>query len=346
MNFKLIVSGSPHIHGDESVKKIMIAVIFALMPAFFVSIYYFGLPVIFVTLVSILSCVVFEYLVQRFFLKGAKTISNYSAILTGLLLAFNLPSNLPFYWVILGAFGAIVLGKMVFGGLGNNPFNPALVGRIFLLISRPVEMTTWPIPKAMWKLDAVTGPTPLGIIKEGVKHGSTIDDITAQPILLSDGSTLEWPSYIDMLFGQMGGSFGEISFIALLIGAIFLIFRKIITWHIPVSFILSAFLLSGVLFLYNPAYYANPLFHIVTGGLMLGACFMATDMVTSPISPWGMIIFGTGCGLLTIIIRVFGAYPEGVSFAILIMNALTPLINRIFKPRKFGDNRDKINLNH
>jgi electron transport complex protein RnfD len=341
MDFKLFVSGSPHIHGDESVKKIMLAVIFALMPAFLVSIYYFGLPVIFVTLVSILSCIVFEYIAQRFFIKGQNTLSNYSAILTGLLLAFNLPSNLPFYWVILGAFGAIVIGKMAFGGLGNNPFNPALVGRIFLLISRPVEMTTWPTAKAMWSLDAVTGPTPLGIIKDGVKNGHTIDQITSQPIMLSDGSTMEWPRYIDMLFGQMGGSFGEISFIALLVGAIFLIFRKVITWHIPVSFILSAFLLAGALYLYNPAYYANPFFHIITGGLMLGACFMATDMVTSPTSPWGRIIFGIGCGVLTIVIRVFGAYPEGVSFAILLMNALTPLINRTIKPRKFGDRRDE-----
>jgi len=336
MTSKLFVSGSPHIHSDESVQKIMLAVIIALMPAFFVSIYYFGLPVIVVTVVSVLSCIVFEYIAQRFFIKSPSTISNCSAILTGLLLALNLPSNLPFYWVILGAFAAIVIGKMAFGGLGSNPFNPALVGRIFLLISRPVEMTTWPVPKAIWSLDAVSGPTPLGIIKDGVKNGQTIDQITSQPIMLSDGSSTEWPTYVDMLFGQMGGSFGEISFIALLVGALFLIFRKVITWHIPVSFILSAFLLSGALFLYNPACYANPFFHIVAGGLMLGACFMATDTVTSPNSKWGMIIFGTGCGVITIIIRVFGAYPEGVSFAILLMNAVTPLINNTFKPKRFG----------
>jgi electron transport complex protein RnfD len=339
MNKPLFVSGSPHIHSDESVKKIMWAVVFALMPALFVSIYYFGLPAIYVTAVSIFSCLIFEYLIQRFFLKGKNTLGNGSAVITGLLLAFNLPSNLPLHWVVLGAFVAIVIGKMAFGGLGRNPFNPALVGRVFLLISKPVEMTTWPMPKLIFSFgaDAITGPTPLGIIKDGVKSGQTIDQITSAPITLSDGSTMELPRYIDMLFGQMGGSFGEISFLALLVGVIFLLFRKVITWHIPVSFILSSFLLAGALYLYNPAYYANPFFHIITGGLMLGACFMATDLVTSPSSPWGMIVFGTGCGILTIIIRVFGAYPEGVSFAILLMNAMTPLINKAFKPKRFGE---------
>jgi len=328
MNLKLFVSGSPHIHGNESVQKIMLAVIFALMPAFLVSVYFFGLPVIIITAVSIVSCVVFEYIIQRFFIKGTKTIPNCSAILTGLLLAFNLPSNLPFYWVILGAFVAIVIGKMVFGGLGNNPFNPALVGRVFLLISRPFEMTTWPVPKPVWNMstDVITGPTPLGIIKEGM-HEQTIEQLIQQGDL---------PTYAQMLFGQMGGSLGEISAIALLIGAIFLIFRRVISWHIPVSFLLSAFLLAGTLHWVDSTAYVNPFFHIVAGGMILGACFMATDPVTSPNSKWGMVIFGTGCGLLTIIIRVFGAYPEGVSFSILIMNAITPLINRTIKPKKFG----------
>jgi electron transport complex protein RnfD len=222
---------------------------------------------------------------------------------------------------------------MSFGGLGSNPFNPSLVGRVFLLISRPVEMTTWPVPSPGTFLpDAVTGPTPLGVMKMLAKENSVsqysdfVDPVTFQ----------EMPSYIQMLFGQMGGSFGEVSFIALLVGAAFLLFRKVITWHIPVSFILSSFVFAGALYWYNPACYANPFFHIITGGLMLGACFMATDMVTSPSSPWGMIVFGTGCGLLTIVIRVFGAYPEGVSFAILLMNALTPLINKTFKPNRFG----------
>ena len=335
MNNQLFVSGSPHVHSDESVKKIMWAVVIALLPALFVSVYYFGLPAILVTVVSILSCLIFEYLIQKFLLKGKNTLGNGSALITGLLLAFNLPSNLPLYWVVVGAFVAIVVGKMAFGGLGNNPFNPALVGRVFLLISRPVEMTSWPVPTPIWSFgaDAVTGPTPLGVMKLLAKEGSVsqyadfVDPITFQ----------EMPNNVQMLVGQMGGSFGEISVIALLIGAIFLLFRKVITWHIPVSFVLSSFLLSGALYLYNPACYANPFFHIITGGLILGAFLMATDMVTSPSSPWGMIVFGTGCGILTIVIRIFGAYPEGVSFAILLMNAFTPLINKAFKPKRFGE---------
>jgi len=338
MNNQLFLSGSPHVHSSESVKKIMWAVVVALLPALLVSVYYFGLPAILVTVVSIFSCLVFEYLIQKFLIKGKNTLGNGSAVITGLLLAFNLPSNLPLHWVVVGAFVAIVIGKMAFGGLGNNPFNPALVGRVFLLISRPVEMTKWAIPKPIWSfgVDAVTGPTPLGVMKMLAKEGSVAQFANSYPT--SDPNILQdMPTYVQMLFGQMGGSFGEISFIALLVGALFLLFRKVITWHIPVSFILSSFLLAGVLFLYDPTCYVNPFFHIVTGGLMLGACFMATDMVTSPVSPWGMIIFGTGCGILTIVIRVFGAYPEGVSFAILLMNAITPLINKAFKPKRFGE---------
>jgi len=335
MNSPLYVSGSPHVHSDESVKKIMWAVVIALLPALFVAVFYFGLPALMVTVVSIVSCLFFEFVVQKYFLKGKSTLGNGSAVITGLLLAFNLPSNLPLHWVVLGAFVGIVIGKMAFGGLGRNPFNPALVGRVFLLISRPVEMTLWPLPKPIWSfgVDAVTGPTPLGVMKQLANEGSVsqyadyVDPVTFQ----------EMPTYVQMLFGQMGGSFGEISCIALLAGAIFLLFRKVITWHIPVSFILSSFLLSGALYLYNPAYYANPFFHLVTGGLVLGAFFMATDMVTSPSSPWGMIVFGTGCGMLTIVIRIYGAYPEGVSFAILLMNAATPLLNKAFKPKRFGE---------
>jgi electron transport complex protein RnfD len=327
MNNRLLqISGSPHVHSGESVKKIMWAVIFALVPAFLVSIYFFGLPVILITAVSIGSCLLFEYLIQRFLLKGESTIGNGSAILTGLLLAFNLPSSLPLHWVVMGSLFAIGVGKMAFGGLGNNPFNPALLGRVFLLISRPVDMTTWPKPSPIWNLgaDMVTGPTPLGILKEGLKNGEKLDAI-------------QLPNYVDMLFGNMGGSFGEVSVIALLLGAGFLFYKKILTWHIPVSFVLSAFIFAWILNLVDPTTYVNPFFHLVTGGLILGAFYMATDMVTSPVSPVGMIIFGVGCGILTILIRVFGAYPEGVSFAILLMNAVTPLINKGFKPKRFGN---------
>ena len=328
MDKLLQVSGSPHVHGNESVKKIMWSVVIALLPALAVSVYYFGLPVLILTLVSIATCMLTEYLIQRFMLKGKVSITDGSAVITGLLLAFNVPSNLPVWILMIGAFVAIAIAKMPFGGLGKNPFNPALVGRVFLLISFPVQMTTWPKPTPVWSFgaaDVITGPTPLGILKEGVKNGQAVNDLVS-----------EMPSYVDMLLGQMGGSFGEVSAIAILIGAIFLLIRKVITWEIPVSFLLTAFLFSGIFYLVDPTTYVNPCFHLVTGGMMLGACFMATDMVTSPTSRGGMLVFGAGCGLLTIIIRLFGAYPEGVSFSILIMNALVPLINKGFKPKTYA----------
>ncbi len=317
MNRLLNVSGSPHVHSDDSVRKIMWSVVLALMPAFVVSIFYFGFPVVILTLVSVGCCVLFEYLIQRFILKVKSTVSDGSAVVTGLLLAFNVPSSLPVWMMVVGALVAIGIAKMPFGGLGHNPFNPALVARVFLLIAFPVAMTTWPTPTPVWSVsDIVTGPTPLGILKEG--------------------GSAELPTYMNMLVGQMGGSFGEVSAIALLIGAVFLLIRKVITWHIPVSFMLTVFLFSGLFWLIDPTQYANPFFHLLAGGLVLGACFMATDMVTSPMTPAGMIVFGIGCGLLTIIIRMFGAYPEGVSFSILIMNALVPLINKAFKPKTFA----------
>jgi Na+-translocating ferredoxin:NAD+ oxidoreductase subunit D len=317
MNRLLNVSGSPHVHSDDSVRKIMWSVVLALMPAFVVSIFYFGFPVVILTLVSVGCCVLFEYLIQRFILKVKPTVSDGSAVVTGLLLAFNVPSSLPVWMMVVGALVAIGIAKMPFGGLGHNPFNPALVARVFLLIAFPVAMTTWPTPTPVWSVsDIVTGPTPLGILKEG--------------------GSAELPTYMNMLVGQMGGSFGEVSAIALLIGAVFLLIRKVITWHIPVSFMLTVFLFSGLFWLIDPTQYANPFFHLLAGGLVLGACFMATDMVTSPMTPAGMIVFGIGCGLLTIIIRMFGAYPEGVSFSILIMNALVPLINKAFKPKTFA----------
>ncbi len=317
MDRLLNVSGSPHVHSDDSVRKIMWSVVLALMPAFVVSIFYFGFPVVILTLVSVGCCVLFEYLIQRCILKVKLTVSDGSAVVTGLLLAFNVPSGLPVWMMVVGALVAIGIAKMPFGGLGCNPFNPALVARVFLLIAFPVAMTTWPTPTPVWSVsDIVTGPTPLGILKEG--------------------GAAEMPTYMNMLVGQMGGSFGEVSAIALLIGAVFLLIRKVITWHIPVSFMLTVFLFSGLFWLIDPTQYANPFFHLLTGGLVLGACFMATDMVTSPMTPAGMIVFGIGCGLLTIIIRMFGAYPEGVSFSILIMNAIVPLINKAFKPKTFA----------
>ena len=320
MDKLLHISGSPHVHSDESVKKIMWSVVLALVPAFLVSVYYFGLPVIVLTAVSIGCCVLFEYLIQRFMLHQKPSVNDGSAVVTGLLLAFNVPSNLPIWIMVIGALVAIGIAKMPFGGLGHNPFNPALVARVTLLIAFPVQMTSWPVPSPLWSLhfaDAVTGPTTLGLIKEG-------------------GDLSQLPTYANMLLGQMGGSFGEVSAIALLIGAGFLLWKRIITWHIPVSFIATVFVVAGIFHLVNPEVYVNPFIHLLAGGLILGACFMATDMVTSPTSPWGMIVFGCGCGLLTIIIRLFGAYPEGVSFSILLMNAVVPLINKGFKPKQFA----------
>ena len=318
MDKLLHISGSPHVHSDESVKKIMWSVVLSLVPAFSVSVYYFGLPVIILTAVSIGCCVLFEYFIQRFMLHQKPSVDDGSAVVTGLLLAFNVPSNLPIWIMVVGALVAIGIAKMPFGGLGHNPFNPALVARVTLLIAFPVQMTSWPVPTPIWGFaDAVTGPTTLGLIKEG-------------------GDLSQMPTYVDMLIGQMGGSFGEVSAIALLIGAAFLLWKRIITWHIPVSFIATVFVVAGIFHLVNPAVYVNPLIHLLSGGLILGACFMATDMVTSPTSPWGMVVFGCGCGLLTIIIRLFGAYPEGVSFSILLMNAVVPLINKGFKPKQFA----------
>lgn len=325
MDKLLKVSGSPHIHSDCSVRKIMWSVVLALMPAFAVSVFYFGLPAIMLTLVSVASCVLFEYLIQRFVLKVRPTVSDGSAVVTGILLAFNVPSNLPVWMIVVGALVAIGIAKMPFGGLGHNPFNPALVGRVFLLISFPTAMTTWPAAAPVWSLaqDALTGPTPLGILKQNAAAGADFMS--------------EMPSYADMLVGQMGGSFGEVSAIAILIGAVFLLARKVITWHIPVSFLLTVFVFTGIFYLAGtPGHYAGPFFHLLTGGLFLGAFFMATDMVTTPTAASGMIVFGVGCGLITGIIRLFGSYPEGVSFSILIMNACVPLINKVCKPKTFA----------
>lgn len=339
----LTVSGSPHVHGDNSTKKIMYGVVFALIPALLISVYFFGLDAIRVTMLSIFACIFFEWIIQKYLIKGPVTITDGSAIVSGVLLAFNVPSNIPSWIIIIGALVTIGIAKMSFGGLGKNPFNPALVGRVFLLISFPVQMTNWPKPSALFNslADAVTGPTPLGHLKDELKSG----DRTVQDILENGSSwtidginyVYKIPDYMDQLMGNLGGSLGEISAIALILGGIYMLMRKIISWHIPVSFIGAVVIFTGILWMVNPNIYVNPGFHLLTGGLLLGAIFMATDMVSSPMSFKGQLIFGIGCGLLTVIIRIWGAYPEGVSFAILIMNAFVPLINRSIKPKRFGE---------
>ncbi len=325
----LTVSGSPHIHGDSSVKKIMYTVVMAMVPAMLVSVYFFGLDALRVLLISSLACLFFEWLIQKYLIKGPITINDGSALVTGILLAFNVPSNLPIWILLVGAFISIGMGKMSFGGLGKNPFNPALVGRVFLLISFPVQMTSWPAPKLLFgsitSPDAMGGATPLGFLKEGLKNQTV-------PELMKD-----MPDYAMELIGFIGGSLGEVSVIALLLGAIYMLVKKVITWEIPTAYIGSVIIFTGILWLVNPDMYISPVFHLLTGGLILGAFFMATDMVSSPISSKGQILFGIGAGVITILIRIWGAYPEGVSFAILIMNAFTPLINRGFKPKHFGE---------
>jgi len=325
MNNKLLISPSPHIHGGDTVEKNMYGVLIALIPALLVSLYYFGIGALLVTLVSVGCCVLFEFLIQKYLLKGRLTICDGSAVITGVLLAFNLPSNLPLWIVAVGALVAIGIGKMTFGGLGNNIFNPALVGRVFLLISFPAQMTVWPKPGiTRWAFfpslpagtDGLTGATPLSMIKN---HFGQI------------------PDYLDLLLGNMGGSFGEVGALALILGFIYLLWRKIITWHIPVVTVLTVAVFTGMMHYVNPQEYASPVIHILSGGLLLGAIFMATDYVTSPMSKNGMIIYAVGIGVLTSVIRLFGSYPEGVSFAILIMNAFTPLINTYVKPKRFGE---------
>ena len=326
---KLIVSLSPHVHSGDSVQKNMYGVLIALIPALLVSLIYFGVGAAVVTLTSVVSCLFFEWAITKFILKREKTtILDGSAIITGVLLAFNVPSNLPVWIIVIGALVAIGIGKMTFGGLGCNPFNPALVGRVFLLISFPVQMTSWPkIGQVTSYLDAETGATPLALMKMAV-HG--------------DASALEQlPSSFDLFIGATGGSLGEVSALALLIGLLYMLWKKIITWHIPVSILATVFVFSGLMHMANPTFYASPAVHLFTGGLMLGAIFMATDYVTSPMTHKGMIIYGVAICFLTVVIRNFGAYPEGMSFAILIMNAFTPLINNYCKPKRFGEVKKK-----
>ena len=302
----------------------MYRVILALAPALVWSVFMFGLDAIRVTLIAVISSMAFEYLIQRFLLKEPPHITDGSAALTGLLLAFNVPASIPGWVLVLGSLIAIGVGKMSFGGLGNNPFNPALVGRVFMLISFPVQMTSWPVSLHS-AADGVTTATPLAILKESIKNGQVVSDVVSR-----------LPSGTDLLYGNMSGSMGEISALMLLLGFGYLLWKKVISWHIPVFVLGTIFLFQGILWLVNPDRFIEPVFHLLTGGAMLGAIFMATDMVTSPMTHRGQLIFAVGIGVITVLIRNFGAYPEGISFAILIMNGFTPLINAYIKPKRFG----------
>jgi electron transport complex protein RnfD len=299
-----VLAPSPHVRSSNTIETAMYGVIIALLPGALVGAYYFGINALRVMAISIVACLAFEAMVLKMRGMEMSPLKDGSAVLTGLLLAMNLPSNIPGWMVIVGALVAIVIGKHVYGGLGFNPFNPALVARVFLLISFPVALTSWPMKTSL-------------LMEGNVGAAANM-------------------SLVDPLIGNMGGSLGEIGALALVLGGVYLLLKKIITWHIPVSYLATVFAMTGIYWLIDPVRYAPPTFHMVTGGLMLGAFFMATDYVTSPVTEKGMIIFGVGCGVITVFIRLFGGYPEGVSFAILLMNAATPIIDRYTRPRVFG----------
>ncbi len=324
---KLLVSPSPHTHGPESTQTIMRDVLIALAPAALVSILLSGWSALVLLLVGVAACVLTEFLIQKYLLKVPVTVCDLSAAVTGVLLALNLPPNAPWWLIVVGAVVAIGVAKMTFGGIGQNIWNPALVGRVFLLVSFPPYMTTWSTPKGLFGLDAVSGATPLGAVQEGLLQGSTIQEI------MSAGDN----SYNKMLFANLGGSAGEFCVLALLAGFVYLCIRKVVKPWITLSICGTVALTSLIFWGIDPSRFTDPLFNLLSGGLVLGACFMATDYVTSPMSLWGGVIFGVGIGFLTMMIRYFGSYPEGVSFAILIMNCTVPLLNKYCKPRRFGE---------
>ncbi len=302
----------------------MTDVVIALLPAVLCSFIFYGWNQILLMFVSVATCVLLEWAITKYLMKKPSTIGDMSAVITGILLALNVPYTTPWWVIFIGAVFAIGVAKLSFGGLGQNIWNPAIAGRVFLLVSFPTYMTTWSAPKGLFGVDAVTGATPLGVIKEGLLQGSTVPELM--------GSF----SYKDLLFANIGGSAGEVCALALLAGFVYLCIRKVIKPWITLSIFATVALTSLLFWGINPARFTDPLFNLLTGGLILGACFMATDYVTSPMSTWGGVIFGIGIGFLTMMIRYFGSYPEGVSFAILIMNSVVPLLNMWFKQKKYG----------
>ena len=317
-----ILSSSPHTHSHASVSRIMLDVIIALLPTTAAGIWFFGMPAVWTIATCVSTCIVTEALC-RLAMKRDNTIGDLSAVVTGLLLALNLPAGLPLWMAVVGSVFAIFIAKQVFGGLGMNPFNPALSARAFMLISFTGPMTTWLKPFWWWTPEAMTTATPLAVMKKLLLANDAITSAKALDRMLD-----LWK----LLIGNMPGCIGEVSALALAIGAAYLLWRKVITWHIPVAFVLTVFAYAWI----AGGYAQFALAHVLTGGVMIGACFMATDYVTSPTTAKGKLIFGFGCGLLCMLIRQFGGYPEGCSFAILIMNAVCPLINRWTQPKPFG----------
>lgn len=317
----MLVSPSPHIHANVSTRSLMHDVIIALTPAIVVSVLFYGWSELLILAVSVASCVLLEWAITKYMLKAPSTIGDMSAVVTGLLLAMNLPSTTPWWVVFIGALVSIGVAKMTFGGIGQNPFNPAITGRVFLLISFPTYMTDWTVPQGfIHSSDAVSGATLLGRYAEGGVEAVAGTD------------------YLNTLFLNIGGSAGEISTLALLVGFAYLLVRKVIKPWITLSIFATIAVFSGIFWMIDPSTYTDPLFNLLTGGVVLGACFMATDYVTSPMSNLGGVIYGIGIGLLVMLIRYFGAYPEGMSFAILIMNMVVPLLNNWCHQKKYGRN--------
>jgi electron transport complex protein RnfD len=312
---KLIVSSSPHLLTEENIPKIMYSVIYALLPTVLVSVYFYGLRALVLVLVCVVSCIATEYLIQRL-REQTVTVSDGSAIITGMLLALTLPPGFPLKGAFLGSVFAITVGKQFFGGLGYNIFNPALLGRAFLQATYPVLITTWTEPfSAQAGVDAVSAATPLALMK-------------------FEGQIVP---HLNLFFGNVAGSLGETSALAILIGGLYLRYLGYINWRLPLGYLASIAFFSYLFWLYDPSSYADPLFHILAGGAMLGAWFMVTDYVTTPVTPMGQWIFVICAGLLAVIIRLFGGLPEGVMYSILLMNATVPLLNRWTKPRVFGE---------
>lgn len=310
MENKVWVSSSPHIHSGESTHRIMRDVLIALAPATIAGIYFFGMPALQTIVLAVLASVATEYVIQKFFLRKRPTISDLSAVVTGLLLAFNLPSGAPWYLPVFGGIFAIAIAKQVFGGLGHNFINPALAARAFLMASWPVAMTTWPVPKLV---DGSTAATPLAIVK-GVTEG-------------------ELPSLMNVFVGNVGGCIGETSAILLILGGLYLVYRGVIDIRVPLTFIGTAFVFGFLFFGFDVT---GAVYQLGLGGIMLGAFFMATDYSSSPSTLRGHLIFAFGAGMITMIIRKWGGYPEGVSYSILLMNVATPLIDKYVQPKVFG----------
>lgn len=327
MTEKLNISLSPHIHGGRSTTRIMWLVVASLIPAMLIAFWTFGVQAFIITAICICSCVITEWIIARLVMRRQSTVYDGSAIITGILLAFNLPSILPWWMAVIGSVVAIGIGKMSFGGLGTNIWNPALVGRVFLLLSFPAAMTTWPA-------GVEAGAKTLVTTGASVHAVDATSGATMLSMLKTSGADALEPDYIGMMIGNMNGSLGEVGSFAILAGLIFLLCMRVVTWQIPVAVLGSAAFFSWV-------FGGNPILDLFAGGLMLGACYMATDYVTSPMSAKGQIIYGVLIGFITIVIRRFGSYPEGVSFAILLMNSFTPLINRYCRPRPFGEKERK-----